>query len=284
MYRKPKAITSLPLPNGTMLSLSGSPKIMGILNTTPDSFSDGGLHNTQEAAYQHAVKLIDEGAHIIDIGGQSTRPGYEEIPRDEELSRTLPVIRTLVRDYPQIPLSIDTYQPSVARAAIDAGVSIINDIHGLQGHPEMASCIADSPCTAILMHNDPEFSRRDGDTMDMLRQFLLKSLNIADRAGIPPQRILLDPGIGFHKTQEQNMEILARLDELHDLECPILLAASRKSVIGHILNISDPRDRLEGTLALTTIATLQGIQLIRVHDVLPNLRAARLAAAIRDSR
>ena len=282
MHSQAQTAISIPLPNGTMLSLSGIPKIMGILNVTPDSFSDGGAHNTPETAYKHALKLIEEGAHIVDIGGQSTRPGYQEISTEEETARTLPVIRALVQSHPQIPLSIDTYNPSVARMAVEAGASIINDVHGLQGSPDMSMVIADSPCAAILMHNDADLSRFDGDPMERVKDFLSHSLEIADKAGIPFQRIILDPGIGFGKTQKQNIEILARLHELHELGCPILLAVSRKSVIGHILGNSDPADRLEGTLALTALGTLQGVQLIRVHDVLSNLRAAKTATAIRD--
>ncbi|MDF3059702.1 MAG: folP [Rariglobus sp.] len=263
------------------LLLDGTPHVVGILNVTDDSFFDGGQHNSLSAAVSHARLLVAEGASVIDIGGQSTRPGYVEVGPDEEIRRVIPVIRELVR-HVAVPLSIDTYHATVADAALQAGAHIVNDVHGLQHDPAMAPVIARHGAAAILMHNDPAFRETPGDVIENIKSFLTRSLALAAAAGIDPARIILDPGIGFGKTQPQNLAILARLSELHALGHPILLGASRKSVISHVLDLP-PDERLEGTLALTALAVGQGVQFHRVHDVRANHRAALMSAAIRDA-
>ncbi len=264
------------------LPLNGEPLIVGILNVTDDSFFDGGQHASLPAAVSHARLLVAEGASVIDIGGQSTRPGYIEVGPDEEIRRVVPVIRELVR-HVAVPLSIDTYHAAVAAAALAAGAHIVNDVHGLQRDPAMASVIARHGAAAILMHNDTAFRETPGDVIEKIKAFLARSLDLATTAGIDPARVVLDPGIGFSKTQPQNLAILARLSELHALGHPLLLGASRKSVISHVLDLP-PDERLEGTLAITALAVSQGVQFHRVHDVRANHRAALMAAAIRDAR
>jgi dihydropteroate synthase len=268
------------------LPLDQGPLIVGILNLTDDSFFDGGQYNSLPAAVSHARLLVAEGASVIDIGGQSTRPGYTEVGPEEEIRRVVPVIRELVR-HVAAPLSIDTYHPAVADAALAAGAHIVNDIHGLQRDTAMAEVIARYGAAAILMHNDPALrdaaasgTAPTNDVMAHVKRFLGRTLALAAAAGIDPRYIILDPGIGFGKTQAQNLEILARLGELHDLGHPLLLGISRKSVISHVLDL--PADeRLEGTLALTALAVAQGVQFHRVHDVRANHRAALMAAAVR---
>jgi dihydropteroate synthase len=255
-----------------------APHLVGILNVTDDSFFDGGHHATLPAAVSHARLLVAQGASIIDVGGQSTRPGYTEVGPDEEIRRVVPVIRELVR-HTAVPISIDTYHAAVADAALSAGAHIVNDVHGLQRDPLMASVIAKHHAAAIFMHNDPTFRDSPADVIASIKTFLNNTLSIAATAGIDPARIILDPGIGFGKTQPQNLQILARLSELHALGHPLLLGISRKSVISHVLDLP-PEDRLEGTLALTALAVAQGVQFHRVHDVEPNARAARLSAAV----
>ena len=264
------------------LILDGTPHIVGILNVTDDSFFDGGHHNALPAAVSHARLMVAQGATVIDVGGQSTRPGYTEVGPDEEIRRVVPVIRELVR-HTAAPISIDTYHAAVADAALAAGAHIVNDVHGLQRDPLMASVIAKHQAAAILMHNDPTLRDSPADVIASLKNFLTHTLSLASAAGIDPTRIILDPGIGFGKTQEQNLQILARLSELHALGHPLLLGISRKSVISHVLDLP-PEDRLEGTLALTALAVSQGVQFHRVHDVEPNARAARMSAAVRDAR
>jgi dihydropteroate synthase len=261
------------------LLLDGTPHIVGILNVTDDSFFDGGQHNSLPAAVSHARLLVAEGASVIDIGGQSTRPGYVEVGPEEEIRRVVPVIRELVR-HTAVPLSIDTYHAAVADAALQAGAHIVNDVHGLQRDPAMAGVIARHNAAAILMHNDPALRESTADVIESLRTFLTRSLALATAAGVDPARIILDPGIGFGKTQAQNLAILSRLAELHALGHPILLGASRKSVISHVLDLP-PDERLEGTLAITAHAVGQGVQFHRVHDVRANHRAALMAAALR---
>ena len=266
-----------------LLLEDNAPHIVGILNVTDDSFFDGGLHNSLPAAVSRARLLVAEGASIIDIGGQSTRPGYTEVGPDEEIRRVIPVIRELVR-HVAAPLSIDTYHASVADAALTAGAHLVNDIHGLQRDPDMAHVIARHGAAAILMHNDPALRDLPAgtDVIAHLKTFFTRTLALATAAGIDPARIILDPGIGFGKTQPQNLQILSSLSELHALGHPLLLGISRKSVISHILDLP-PDERLEGTLALTALAVAQGVQFHRVHDVRANHRAALMSAALRAS-
>ncbi|MBC8012244.1 MAG: dihydropteroate synthase [Burkholderiales bacterium] len=261
---------------------------MGILNVTDDSFSDGDRHATLDTALAHARRLVAEGADILDIGGQSTRPGYVEIATAEEIARTAPVLRALASEFPSLPLSIDTYQPAVAAAALEAGAHILNDIHGLQGPggPALARLAAAHGAIVVVMHNDAALRDLPADTdpLPSVLSWLRRSVDIALAAGVPADRIILDPGIGFGKTQAQNLALLARLDALHALGFPLLLGVSRKSVIRHVLpELESPADRLEATLALTALAVRQGVQIHRVHDVQANRRAARMAAALRDA-
>jgi len=254
---------------------------MGILNVTPDSFFDGGEQATLENAFQRAVAMVAEGAMVIDIGGQSTRPGFKEVSAEEEIARVEPVIRALAVRL-AVPLSIDTYKPAVARAALEAGAHILNDIHGLQRDPELASLAAGCGCALVVMHHDERFPTAGGDVIARMSAWLERSLEIAARAGVSKDRIVLDPGIGFFKTPQQNLEIMGRLGELRALGCPLLLGASRKSTIGHVLDGLPVEERLEGTLATTALAVWQGVDLVRVHDVQENVRAARVAWAIRE--
>ena len=252
--------------------------VMGILNVTPDSFSDGGRWLERDAALRQAAKMAAEGAAIIDIGGESTRPGHRPVGAEEEAARVLPVIGGVKRETGR-PVSVDTYRHETARLALEAGADMINDIWGLRyDGGEMARLIAQSGAACCLMHNRKSAEYRD--FMPELLEDLRGTLDLAAAAGIARERIILDPGIGFAKSCEQNLTAMHRLDELAALGCPVLLAASRKSVIGLSLGLP-VEERLEGTLATTAIGVLQGAAFVRVHDVKENLRAARMALAIR---
>lgn len=267
---------------GRDLVLDGRPKMVGILNVTPDSFYDGGQHQGLAAALAHARQMIDEGAAMLDIGGESTRPGHTEVPAAEEIARVVPVIEVLSATV-SIPLSIDTSKAEVARAAVAAGAHLINDVHGFQRDPELARLAAEYGCGVILMHQDATFRDTAIDPVAGVAAFLERSAGIALAAGVPRSNIILDPGIGFAKTHAQNLALLARLGEFRSLGFPLLLGASRKSVIGNVLSLP-PDERLEGTLATTTLAAWQDVEFIRVHDVRANLRAALMAAALRTAR
>lgn len=252
--------------------------VMGILNVTPDSFSDGGRWLERDAALRQAAKMAAEGAAIIDIGGESTRPGHRPVGAEEEAARALPVIAAVKRET-GLPVSVDTYRHETARLALEAGADMVNDIWGLRyDGGEMARLIAQSGAACCLMHNRK--SAEYSDFMPELLEGLRGTLDLAAAAGIARERIILDPGIGFAKSCEQNLTAMHRLDELAALGCPVLLAASRKSVIGLSLGLP-VEERLEGTLATTAIGVLQGATFVRVHDVKENLRAARMALAIR---
>ena len=252
--------------------------VMGILNVTPDSFSDGGLWTERDAALRQAGRMAEEGAAIIDIGGESTRPGHTPVSAEDEAARVLPIVEAVKRET-GLPVSIDTYKAEVARAALEAGADMVNDIWGLRRDGgEMAALIAGTGAACCLMHNREraEYADYMADMLSDLRE----TLAIADRAGIARSSIVLDPGIGFGKTYEQNLIAMNRLDELLAFGCPVLLAASRKSVIGLTLDL--PADeRMEGTIATTVAGVLRGAAFVRVHDVKENLRAARMALAIR---
>lgn len=250
---------------------------MGILNVTPDSFSDGGRFLDVENAVAKGLRMEAEGADIIDVGAESTRPGAREITAEEELTRLMPVLQKLVKTV-ALPISVDTYKAPVASEALHLGVQIINDVWGLQRNPEIAAVVATYKATVIIMHNQKEPVYRD-DLISELRRFFQKSLRIAHAAGISDSKIILDPGIGFHKTFAHNVEILRRLNELKSLGYPILLGISRKSLIGHILNVP-PQERLEGTLAANVLGIQQGASILRVHDVAAHRRAARVADAL----
>ncbi len=252
--------------------------IMGILNMTPDSFSDGGAHADSAAACHHARVMLAEGANIIDIGGESTRPGAEEIGADEEIARILPVILKLAGEI-SAPLSVDTYKAATAKAALRAGVRIVNDVWGLQREPEIASIAASFGATVIVMHNRAE---KDAslDILDDMRAFFDRSLTIARAAGITDEQIVLDPGIGFGKTPEQNLVILNRLGEVKALGFPVLVGVSRKSFIG-LLTGRLPRERLAGSLAAGMMAVAHGADILRAHDVRAHVEACKVADAIR---
>lgn len=264
---------------GRPLSLGGETRLVGIVNATPDSFFDGGRLPDAAAAAARAAALVGEGAAAVDVGGQSTRPGHAEVPEAEEIARVVPVIERAAPDL-AVPISIDTYRPAVARAALAAGAHLVNDVRGFQGDPELARVVAAHGCPVILMHNDPGFGGAPGDAVARIRGFFERSLEIADRAGVARDRVILDPGIGFAKEAAHSLEILGRLDELRRLGFPLLVGASRKSSLGHALGGLPPEERLEGTLAATALAVWQGVELLRVHDVRANLRAARVARAI----
>jgi dihydropteroate synthase len=250
--------------------------IMGVLNVTPDSFSDGGLFSDHDAALQHARAMEEAGADIIDIGGESTRPGHTPVGAEEEQQRTLPVIRDLA-SLLKIPMSIDTYRAATARVALTAGARIVNDIWGFQYDPNMAATVAEHGAMAVVMHNREE-ADPSLDLMTDMQRFFERSLDLARRAGIPDTHLILDPGIGFGKTADQNLEALRRLPELKAMGFPVLVGASRKSVLGQFYKPEvPPRDRLFGTLGAHLAAVACGADIIRVHDVRAHVEACRVA-------
>ena len=249
---------------------------MGILNVTPDSFSDGGKFNQIDAALKHVEEMIGDGADVIDIGGESTRPGYTKISDEEETGRVVPVIEAVKKEF-GIPISVDTYKSGVAEAAAQAGADLINDIWGLKYDNRMAEVIAKSGLPCCLMHNrkEPVYDSFFEDVLSDLR----RSIALAKAAGIPDDRILLDGGVGFAKSREQNLEIIRRGSEIAALGYPVLLGTSRKSVIGLTLDL--PADqRMEGTVATTVIGVMKGVAFVRVHDVKENYRALKMTEAI----
>lgn len=252
----------LQFPNHT-LNLANRTHIMGILNVTPDSFSDGASYNTLEAAVKQAVKMEAEGADIIDIGGESTRPGHEPVSLEEELQRVIPVIEAVKKEI-NVPISIDTYKAEVAEKAIEAGASMINDIWGSKKEPEIASVAATYNVPIILMHNRTNINY--SSLIDDMKADLQESIDIAKRYGVKDQQIVLDPGIGFSKTGEHNLIVMNRLEELVQLGYPILLGSSRKRFIGEILDVP-AKERDAGTGATTCLAITKGVQIVRVHDV-----------------
>ncbi|MGL5693452.1 MAG: dihydropteroate synthase [Peptostreptococcaceae bacterium] len=251
--------------------------IMGILNVTPDSFSDGGNFNKIDNAIKHAREMIEDGADIIDIGGESTRPGHKYVEADEEIDRVIPVIRGLKKEI-KIPISIDTYKAKVAEEALKIGVEMINDVWGLKRDKDMAKTVAKYDAHVCIMHNQ-DGTDYDKDIMESMKESLQESIDMALEAGVKKDKIVLDPGIGFGKTFEQNLEVLRRLNELNDLGYPVLLGTSRKSVIGNVLDV-EPKERLEGTIATTVLGVRDGVEIVRVHDVKENLKAAKMADAI----
>lgn len=260
-----------------MFDYSKRTYIMGILNVTPDSFSDGGDFNNIDNAINHAKEMVKEGVDIIDLGGESTRPGHKYVEADEEIKRVIPVIKELKKEV-NVPISVDTYKAKVADEALKLGVEMINDIWGLKKDKDMASTISKYDAHVCIMHNQ-DGTNYDGDIIEEMKKSLLESIEIGLNAGIKKEKIVLDPGIGFGKTVEQNLEVLKRLDELNSLGYPILLGTSRKSVIGHVLNV-EPKERLEGTIATTVLGIRDGVSIVRVHDVKENLMAAKMADAI----
>ena len=258
--------------------------LMGVLNVTPDSFSDGGKFNTTAAALAQAQAMIAGGADIIDVGGQSTRPGAQEITVAEELDRVLSVVQVLRKEI-SLPISVDTTRAAVAKAAVEVGADIVNDISGGTFDPEMLSSVATMDVPIILMHirGNPQTMAQFTDYQNLIHEiynFLAKQIAAAVAAGIDQRKIIIDPGIGFAKNYEQNLEIFRRLSELRQLNCPILVGASRKSFIGRILNQPDPKARVWGTAAACCAAIFNGADILRVHDVKEMREVSLVADAI----
>jgi len=270
--------------------------VMGILNLTPDSFSGDGLLSgaeTAAAALEQARRFLAEGADILDVGGESTRPGSQPVSAEEEIERVVPAIRAIAAEFPQALLSVDTYKAAVAEAALQAGAHILNDVWGLRADPDLAGVAARAGVPVVLMHNrsspaSVEVRERLGNAytgseytelLEDVKRELLESVEIARRAGIPDERILLDPGIGFGKKVEHNLELIDRLGEVRALGFPVLLGPSRKSFIGYTLDLP-PEQRLEGTAAAVAVGIARGADLIRVHDVQAMARVARMTDAL----
>ncbi len=270
------------------LDFSRKTYIMGILNVTPDSFSDNGLYFDKTKAVKRALQMAEEGADIIDIGGESTRPGSEPLAIEEELRRTIPVIEALSMEI-DVPLSIDTYKSGVAKKALDAGAAMVNDISGLRFDPGMPKVVAEYKVPVVVMHikgtpkdmqTNPVYEALMPEIMDSLRE----SIRLAMESGIPEDKIIIDPGIGFGKTSENNLEIIHDLQDLTLLEKPILIGPSRKAFIGKVLGNVPPAARLEGTAAAVAISIMNGANIIRVHDVKEMARVAKVADAIKRMR
>jgi len=250
--------------------------IMGILNVTPDSFSDGGRWNDMDAALHHVEQMLKEGMDILDIGGESTRPGYTLLSEEEEIARVVPVIEEVKKRF-DVPISLDTYKGNVAEAGAKAGADLINDIWGLKYDDKIACVISENKLPCCLMHNRTEAVYKD--FVQDVKKDLMESVELAIKAGIAQDKIILDPGVGFGKTYENNLEILRHLEELRQLDYPLLLGCSRKSVIGLALDLP-VGERMEGTLATSVIGVMKGCRIIRVHDVKENFRAIKMAEAI----
>ncbi|MCO7127750.1 dihydropteroate synthase [Sporolactobacillus shoreicorticis] len=246
--------------------------IMGILNVTPDSFSDGGRFNQLDWAVSHALQMERDGADIIDIGGESTRPGHTPVAMDEEIARVVPMIQA-VREHTDLPISIDTFKAETARCALEAGADIINDIWGAKADPDMAKIAAEYGTPIILMHNRDNNNYQDIIT-DM-KNDLRESIDIALKAGVDPEHIILDPGIGFAKNYQQNLFVMNHLEAFHELGYPILLGTSRKGFIGKTLNVTVD-NRIEGTGATVCLGISKGCQIMRVHDVFEIARMAKM--------
>ncbi len=258
-----------------------NPKLMGVVNVTPDSFSDGGLFLDAEAAVAHGLELVEQGAEILDVGGESTRPGAEEVSAEEEMARVVPVVRGLAD---AVTVSIDTSKAAVAEAALDAGATIVNDVTALRGDPGIGALCAERGAGLVLMHmqGDPRTMQENpvyDDVVDDVKAFLAERTEAAIGAGVAEQLVWLDPGIGFGKTLDHNLELLRRLGELRELGRPLVVGTSRKSFIGKI-DGSAVGDRLGGTIASSVLAAAEGADVLRVHDVAEMAEAAKVASAI----
>ena len=264
--------------HGHTLDFGKETIVMGILNVTPDSFSDGGRFDAVDSALEHAKRMVADGAKIIDIGGESTRPGHTAVTAKEEMARILPVIRAIRKEL-DVLISVDTFKSEVARAAVEAGAHIINDIWGATYDPEIAKVAADYKVPIILMHNRQDENYGE-DFWGSVKSDLERSIEIARQAGVDDRFIWLDPGIGFAKTHEQNIEMMKNLSNLVDMGYPVLLATSRKRMIGNVLNL--PVDeRMEGTAATCCYGVDKGCHMVRVHDVLPIARMMKMLDALR---
>lgn len=264
----------------TNLTLGDTTLIMGILNVTPDSFSDGGQYTLVERAVEHALQMMQDGADLIDIGGESTRPGHDPVSTEQELERVIPIIEALHRQAPHIPLSIDTYKAEVAKQALQAGAHIINDVWGGQADPLMVQVAATAQCPIILMHNRDNMDYTD--LVSDVRHDLQACIDQALQAGVQAEHIILDPGIGFAKTAQHNLQLMSQLDQLSSLGYPLLLGTSRKKFIRTVLDLP-ANDVVEGTTATTAFGIAQGCQIIRVHDIKQNKRMAMMCDAMLES-
>lgn len=271
--------------SGFDLDLTKKTHVMGILNITPDSFSDGGMHFDAQTAIDSGLQMVDDGADIIDIGGESTRPGSEPVLLEEELKRTIPVISALSRKV-SVPISIDTYKAEVARKALDAGASIVNDISGLRFDPDMPKVIAERKVPVVMMHikgrprdmqQNPVYQALVPEVMDYFRI----SIRLAKKFGVPDNMMILDPGIGFGKTFTHNLQILNNLEQFTLLEKPLLVGPSRKAFLGKILNDAPALERREGTAAAIVVAIMKGADIVRVHDVKEMAKVAKVVDAIK---
>ncbi|MEY9864677.1 dihydropteroate synthase [Peribacillus sp. B2I2] len=258
------------------LDYSNKTLIMGILNVTPDSFSDGGKYNRIDAALKHAERMVNEGADILDVGGESTRPNYERISDEEEIERVAPIIEAISRNI-EVPISVDTYKSRVAEAAVKAGAHILNDIWGGKADSLMPKVAAEYKVPIILMHNRDNMGY--GHFVRDVLQDLFESIMLVKDAGVKDENIILDPGIGFAKDLKLNLEMMRNLDKLVSLGYPVLLATSRKSMIGHVLDLP-PSERMEGTAATICHGIQQGCQMVRVHDVKEMARTAKMMDAL----
>lgn len=281
----------IPCAHGKYLRLGRKTLVMGILNVTPDSFSDGGRFTDLDAALAQAERLLEEGADILDIGAESTRPGHQPVSAEEERHRLLPVIARLAAAHPDLPISVDTYKATVAAAAITAGAAIINDVWGCRRDPAMAAVAAGSGAGLIVMHHRGQAESGDihagqDDSIDILADagaFFEQALAQAASSGVRRESIVLDPGVGFGKTQRQNLALIAGLGQLRKrFRLPVLLGASRKSFIGQVLPAT-PAERLPGTLAAHVLGVAAGARILRVHDVAATVQAVRVAEAILDA-
>ncbi len=259
-------------------------QIMGVVNVTPDSFSDGGRYLDSQAAIAHAQALEAEGAAFLDVGGESTRPGADPVPEDEELRRVMPVIEGLIARGAEARISVDTSKSVVAARALQAGATLVNDVTALRGDPEMAGVVAGAAADCCLMHmlGDPRTMQRDphyDDVVGDIKAFLEERMAFAIKAGIAEERILVDPGIGFGKTTEHNLELLRRLDEFLELGRPVVIGTSRKTFLGRLTGRESPSDRVAATIATNVLAYERGARIFRVHDVAPVRDALTLTAA-----
>jgi dihydropteroate synthase len=263
---------------GHRFDWGGRTYVMGIVNVTPDSFSGDGLGDDRSAAVAQGLRMVAEGADMLDVGGESTRPGHVPVAAAEEIERTLEVVRRLAQES-GVPVSIDTYKFEVAEAAVAAGATMVNDVWGLARSPALAELAARHRCGLVVMHNQ-DGTEYAGDLMAEVKRFLRAAVEAALSAGMPRERILVDPGIGFGKTADQNWEVMRRLGELRELGQPVLIGTSRKSFIGKLLDLP-VTDRVEGTAATVAAAILRGADVVRVHDVREMTRVARVADRMR---
>src|ERR671921_2306594 len=269
---------------GTLTAGPG-PVVVGILNVTPDSFSDGGDFFDPEAAAEHAAAMLDEGADMLDVGGESTRPGSDPVSQEEEIRRVVPVLKRILSVRPEAVLSVDPYRSDTAKAALEAGASLVNDVTALRGDPGMVSLVEEAACPVILMHmqGEPKTMQKEPNYQDVVREvrdFLAERAEYAVAAGVRLENIIVDPGIGFGKNFQHNLALLRNLDALVDLGFRVLVGASRKRFIGEISGVQEARERVFGTVATTVLAYERGASYFRVHDVRANREALAVAEAV----